>query len=122
MGEKIDNWQEWTGSALVGVAITGYLYKQYASRASSGAAEAVDNADAAAAAEPLLANSGNAAGAGMARAASTSVPMAGRLGGRMVSGSLDQAAIAATPGSMPSLSFRRYVRPTSFNVPRVQEV
>lgn len=120
MGEKIDNWQEWTGSALVGVAITGYLYSQYASKPIGAPAESVAGGSGLAATEPLLANDAAAAGLDRAmRTASSAVPV---LNGSRKKAALSEAGVAATPGSLPSLSFKRYLKPTCLDVPSVQEV
>lgn len=113
MGERIQNWQEWAGSAVVALAITYYLYCQYNSKpdeptdAPAGLAEEANGGPS----EPLL--SAAAAEAPISRA----VPVA-----RRNSHALDQAALACTPGSLPNLSFRGYLRPSGFNMPNVQGV
>ncbi len=109
MGERIENWQEWAGSGVVALAITYYLFCQY--KGKPPAEQPAGNLPT----EPLL--SGNDAAAATEAPISRAVPVA-----RRNSHALDQAALVCTPGSMPSLSFRGYLRPSGFNVPNVQGV
>ena len=109
MGERIDNWQEWAGSAVVAFAITFYLFCHYKSNPTPEEPSAVGGSST----EPLL--PGPDAAATSEAPISRAVPVA-----RRNAHALDQAALAATPGSLPSLSFRGYLRPSGFNVPNVQ--
>jgi hypothetical protein len=114
MGEKVDNWQEWTGSGLVGVAITGYLYSQYASTHYSDSADSVAGAPETVALLP----DGSVGTAAFERTTTGPVPVT-----RQQIAVLDEAVVAATPGSLPpSFSFRRALRPAAYNMPNVQDV
>jgi hypothetical protein len=105
MGERINNWQEWAGSAIVALAITGYLINQYF--ATAGAEAAPDAAPLQTAdsdlTDPLLLAEQNeitVSGGGRPGTISSAVPVLARVR------SVNEAAIAATPGSLPSFSFK----------------
>ncbi|BDA50478.1 hypothetical protein COCOBI_16-1540 [Coccomyxa sp. Obi] len=116
MGERIDNWEEWAGSAIVAVAITYYLFCQYKRKPADESASLLPEADGATT-EALLAAQHGAA------AAEPPISRAVPVGRRNVnSHALDEAALACTPGSLPNLSFRAYMRPAGSNVPNVQGV
>lgn len=117
MGEQIDNWEEWAGSGVVALAITYYLFCQYKRKPADVSACLSPEADGVTT-EPLLAAEHGAAAA-QEPPISRAVPVARR---NVNSHALDEAALACTPGSLPNLSFRAYLRPAGFNVPNVQGV
>lgn len=104
MGERINNWQEWTGSAIVALAITGYLIHQYfaASAAGSPASDhLLSLTPDSALTDPLLLAELNEITIGGGRTISSALPVLAP-----PSRNVDEAAIAATPGSLPSFSFK----------------
>ena len=110
MGERIDNWEEWAGSAIVTIAITGYLFTQYSAagpdQAPAPAAAAAPDLAASDLADPLLpaASEITVSRGGRSQIASAARPVLADLKRGLT---LSEAGVAATPGSVPGFSFKR---------------
>lgn len=112
MGERIDNWEEWAGSAIVTAAITSYLFTQYSAAASqlpgpvAAAAPNLAPAGGDGATDPLLPDLApseiTVSRGGRSQIASAARPVLADL-----RRGLDEAGVAATPGSVPGFSFKR---------------